>query len=179
MSGVRTHAESLAYAEEHNLTVVYPTASQVFVDIDSEEDLQFYEARLKILKAFFKRGPKEDKVYEVSRTPSASGQPAHLHIVVEIGQGLLEHERLCIQGLLGSDPKRELLGLMYLRKGEVNTSRFFETPDAHLNMIAQAKLVEEERKKQAAEKIFDQAKKIVADEVKKEIEDMTFTELDP
>ena len=106
------------------LRLVRPTQSQVFVDIDSEEALETFQRQFELLLTFaFRLDLDVDKMAQI--TPSQT--PGHYHVVVECSRALTAQERIMLQALLGSDLKRELLGLKQIAFGlDEDASVFFE-----------------------------------------------------
>lgn len=80
-------------------TVLYPRGNELQLDIDSEEDLEFFHAQSRLLTEIF------DAV-EVETLISRSGGR---HILVTLPYAIPPAERIALQAVLGSDRKRELL----------------------------------------------------------------------
>jgi hypothetical protein len=168
-SSVRPEDETHRIARIKGYSVKYPAANELFVDIDDEESLKVFERGLKALKNFYPH----DLVQVVRRTASPSGKPHHLHIVIRIGvleselprdkkptaKIFTNEERLAYQLLLGSDPKREILGFAHIKAGEERPTRFFEKKGgskarkrAEIAMKEEAvKMLENSREREAAE----------------------------
>jgi len=117
MSEVREDA--VEKAERLGLALVIPKPDEVFVDIDSPEDLGDFAKRFKILKKLYP---------DVEQRVSPSQTAGHYHIIVTISElaPIGDHERIAIQAALGSDPFRELLAIFHGRAGYQYTSVFFE-----------------------------------------------------
>ena len=100
------------YAKEKGLVVRYPAPNELFIDIDSETARELHESLLGILGNVF------GMLLPFDVTPSPSGKPGRYHVVVTLPRDVKdETERLMLQAMLGSDPKRELLGYMHLLDG--------------------------------------------------------------
>jgi|SRR5580698_1860138 hypothetical protein len=122
MSKVQSFKRAQEEANAKGLQLLWPDDQQLFVDIDDEFSLQLFERGMKAILAFWP----DTKV--TRKTPSPSGKPGRYHIVIELNRKapLTSEERLTLQALLGSDPKREILGHVQLAEDEVRVTRFFE-----------------------------------------------------
>jgi hypothetical protein len=89
-------------AAERDKKVIYPKPNELFIDIDSPENLKIFHKNLVILDRMavtlgYKQYP--------SRTEG------HCHIIVALYDDIKdEKERCLLQALLGSDQTKELLG---------------------------------------------------------------------
>jgi hypothetical protein len=113
--------EPEAKATRLGLVVRYPAENELFIDIDSQAELERFEALLKIFQ-------EHRAQYEATPTvtPSPSGKPGHFHIVVALSRPVKDQaERIILQALLGSDTKRELIAYLVDSR-----SCFFEKPEA-------------------------------------------------
>ena len=113
-------------ASRLGLEVRRPTATQLFVDIDSAEQMHRFHTGLEELLCI-----EGEKSATYVQTASPSGLPHHWHIVVDLidHDDLDPNERIAYQILLGSDPKRELLALRKIRLGYADDAVvFFERP---------------------------------------------------
>lgn len=120
-SDVRPEAETWRIAYAKGYSVKYPKPYELFVDIDDEMGLQIFERGLKILREF------NFNARVTRKQPSPSGEPFHFHIVVALNRDVAPLERLVYQAILGSDPKREILGVEHIRnEEEEHPTRFFE-----------------------------------------------------
>lgn len=121
----RTVGDVHATASSKGLWARFPARNELFVDIDSPEQL----TRHKSLLSIFERKQACSAVY----TPSPSGLPGRQHCVVTLLDRAVrdEEERLTLQAMLGSDPTRELLGWIRLRAGvePAAITVFFEKPE--------------------------------------------------
>lgn len=119
-------AETIAsgYARERaareGLTVVEPNHDELFVDIDSDADMSVFEVNVKLFSEHV------IAVEKWSVTRSRSGHPQKRHIVVTLNSSIGSRERLFYQALLGSDRKRELLGLVRVNADDPTPTLFFE-----------------------------------------------------
>ncbi len=106
-------------AEKDGLRVVYPEPKELQIDIDSEKNLGVFYEHLAILR-------KGLMVEKVVMTPSLSGKEGHYHVTVSCGRYFNAPERICLQALLGSDLKREVLGFIMMKNGELKPTLFLE-----------------------------------------------------
>lgn len=109
-------------ADERGQVVVYPSSTDVFVDIDNDADYAFLQARLLDLDTHYH----ELKLILLSAAPSQSGLP-HRHVYLRANRDLSDAERIALQGALGSDRVREFLSLLRAWQGGAATT-FYEAP---------------------------------------------------
>lgn len=108
-------------AAKGNLVIKRPKEDEVFIDIDTQDQyLQF----LMVRKFFYEHG----YIRNTEDWPSPSGREGHRHIVVRWHRMLTEWERVALQSIFGSDPKREMLSWQGLEAGHQGVSVFFEKP---------------------------------------------------
>lgn len=99
------------YAQKKGLVVRYPAPNELFIDIDSWEQLYMHNQLFSILEDI-------EPGAATRLSPSPSGKPGRFHVVVTLPRDVKdETERLMLQAFLGSDAKRELLGYMHLLDG--------------------------------------------------------------
>ncbi len=91
-------------AAELGLVCIFPGPRQLFLDIDTLEDHQAFDEGWRILTEAF---PTATCTSTQSRT-----KPEGRHITVELPFLVTVECRLMLQAMLGSDRKRELLGLL-------------------------------------------------------------------
>jgi len=118
-------------AERENLRIVYPTPNQLFIDIDSKEDYEFFKNQVN----------RFDEKYYISNLedhPSKSGDPNKRHITITTERTWTELERLLMQACLGSDRKREFWGFCNIQAGEVSTIFFEKENQNEVNDESQA-----------------------------------------
>lgn len=101
-------------------TVVEPGPRELFIDLDSEEDRNRFEARLHRARA------NGMEILVRRDGPSPSGEKHRSHVVLEMDHDLTPEHRIAWQAALGSDPMRELLSLVRIRKGIPHPTVFFE-----------------------------------------------------
>lgn len=122
-SRVDTVATLEAAATRKGLVIRYPEPNELFVDIDSPEQ---YAAHRELLEIF-----RRHQACEWVSWPSPSGKAGREHIVVTMDRPVKDAaERVMLQSLLGSDPKREALSWLRIQRGceDKVVSVFFEKP---------------------------------------------------
>lgn len=90
-------------AEELGFVVRLPQANELFIDIDSTDGMKQFHATLRVLE-------KNGFICQWQSEPSFT--PNHYHIVVTLPFEVSPTERILLQAVLGSDPKREVLSWM-------------------------------------------------------------------
>lgn len=113
----RTEKEILAKALELDKRAVFPKPNQLFIDIDSSEELARHETAWEVARLHVKG---------MRRRIRPSETEGHYHITVTLPYELPVYERLSLQFALGDDPKRAVLTWLRAREGEENPSVFFE-----------------------------------------------------
>lgn len=98
--------------------VVVPAADELQLDIDGPECRARYETAFPMLA---------DKLgaFVVARHASRSGLP-HEHITLRANRDLSELERVALQAIAGSDPRRELFGFLRIAAGVEMPTAFAE-----------------------------------------------------
>lgn len=97
-----------------------PAGNELFLDIDSAEDAEFFASQLLILE-------ENIGIEGFVSTVSKSGLP-HRHVVVTLARDVTTLERIALQAMLGSDRKHELLSFLDMQKGMEKPTLFFEVP---------------------------------------------------
>lgn len=115
-----TFEQTQAKAEAKNLTVRLPKPYELFLDIDSEEDFEFFQKQYDIAN-------EHGLFHAYVSNPSKSGLPKR-HVVVIMTRDVVDAtERVMLQALLGSDRKRELLSYLAINFGNTpHPTVFFE-----------------------------------------------------
>jgi hypothetical protein len=111
-------ARALHEAEENNLIVVFPSESELQLDLDTEHAFNIYLALKPIIEKYY--GIKGEKV-----APSRSGLPKR-HVTVTLYTRLTSYERIALQAILGSDRVRELLSAIQEMQGDQHPTLFLE-----------------------------------------------------
>lgn len=101
--------------------MVFPSAQQLQIDIDTEEQYKVFQANY---DRFLSYNP--DEGVQMVETVSGSGLP-HRHITLTLNWELeSEWQRIALQAVLGSDPVREILSAMRVLHGVENPTMFVE-----------------------------------------------------
>ncbi len=105
-------------AEARGCYVVNPQPNELFIDIDREEDYEYFKKNVNWLKDII-------ECWHVS--PSPSGKPGHYHIVVTLKRSVRDaFERIGLQAILGSDRLREVLSWRNAMNNSGRPTCFFE-----------------------------------------------------
>lgn len=109
-------------AASKGLVIRVPGPRELFIDIDSDAQLEQFNAAL----------PKLTELLPLASmvcTPSPSLVPGRYHIVLALTRDLRDvFERILLQSLLGSDPVREMLSWQRAVRGDEVPTLFFERP---------------------------------------------------
>lgn len=118
--------EAQGYIEEINKDTVaetmgcmarFPNENEVFCDLDTPEQLDIFNTRYEFMRDIL-----DEYTFTVEFLTSRNG---NTHAVVTVFPAITDEVRLMMQSMLGSDPKREILGLMrYLRHGDAHDCIF-------------------------------------------------------
>jgi len=124
---LQTRNEFLAKCEQDNLEVVYPEANQVQIDIDSEEAYNLFFRTMGTLGGYCRS--EYGNAPGIKESPSKSGLP-NRHITVTLPFKIKDDlERIALQAVLGSDPVRELMGILRVYLGVENPSLLVEVKE--------------------------------------------------
>lgn len=115
---IRTWEQCQEWAESYNCIVKVAKDNELFIDIDTEERFNLFEAMQHILCKYF-------PVTGILISPSKQGLP-HRHIVVTLDNDYGLGHRIALQAALGSDSMRELLSIRRACYQEENVVIFFE-----------------------------------------------------
>lgn len=118
-----TRAESFTRrSQEDGIVIVTPKANELFLDIDSEDSLTYFE------KASAPLFANKFGAFTYKVTSSRSGKEGHYHVVISMEDRVFDKtERVAFQACLGSDRKRELLSLYdYFNDPSTPPTVFFE-----------------------------------------------------
>lgn len=120
---VATNDQRERRAASRNLEIVDPLPTELFLDIDCEADLAYYERLLPLLQQHL-------ECVEIARWQSQSATEGHWHILCRTKICLSDAQRIALQAALGSDRKRELFSILrVIHQSDVSATAFFETPD--------------------------------------------------
>jgi hypothetical protein len=116
--GSLSSSEAIKEAEENGGEVIFPTPTQLYLDLDSEESVNLF---LKNLPMLDRHVTIDQYGYQESRTPG------RYHGIVELHHPVMsDMERVLFQTILGSDPKREFLSYMRILKRDLHPTLFIE-----------------------------------------------------
>lgn len=131
MSGGDRNPEAVAFAK--GLVVVYPAENELFVDIDSAEDLARFDQGKSVLWSI---------ISAYRKAPSPSGKEHHFHITVTLVRPVKDaFERIALQAIMGSDRLHEALSWANAERGQRAPTCFFEKPPAQLPAAPEARLL--------------------------------------
>ena len=129
--GIRYFWEEKAadVAKQRGLIVKYPEINQIFLDIDTVEQIAVFQKRMDDL-TYVQIGNSLFDNIESEITESSSGNP-HYHIVLSFTKNgrrinLNDWQRVALQFMFGSDPIRETLTIYRILNGIENPSLLFE-----------------------------------------------------
>lgn len=114
---LQTAEEAEKEAKLLGVNIVFPSAHELQLDIDSEESLERSKERINWMRSYLKLG------YDVRKSKS----PGHYHITITLSRAVTDWERVALQAVLGSDPDREMISACSLLAGLDRPTRFFET----------------------------------------------------
>jgi hypothetical protein len=106
-------------AEEEHLEVVLPRPNQLFIDIDNDFAMAIFERNLPSFYRWYACVGSE-----VIRPSKSGGE--RKHITITLADDIDPKERLILQAYLGSDLKREFLGLQRIKQGDPHPTLFLE-----------------------------------------------------
>lgn len=89
--------------------VVTPKPHELFLDIDSEDELKFVHEQIKMMQSY------GVPVTITRETPSKD--PGHYHVVASMATYIDQMQAIALQAILGSDRKRELYSWLRLTRG--------------------------------------------------------------
>lgn len=112
------YEEAEKKAEKLGKKIVTPEADQLFIDIDTPEQLEVFSTRIQELNHLH-------NVMSTRQIPSPGGV-GHYHIYVTLENDMDDTERVFLQLFLGSDPIREYLSLCLIQVGDPHPILFFE-----------------------------------------------------
>ena len=113
-----TSQQAFEYAEKHGLRVIYPTAYELFIDIDSPQDQQTFDKNYSLLSSAY-------GFTGCSSKPSRRKEHG-MHVTVTMNRPVTPIERVALQASLGSDARREAHSLNRIIAGDSLPTLFFE-----------------------------------------------------
>lgn len=112
-----SNERAIATAEQMGLEVIEPGPNTITLDFDSPYPPQDFLEKLRFLKQF----------YPVVTHRFTSSKSGNLHAYVEMEEPFSDTEKIAVQAIFGSDWKREMLGLVRAKQGNLGTpSLLFE-----------------------------------------------------
>lgn len=103
---------------EEGYAIVLPFANELQIDMDTEEHHQMF---LKQIVSLEKEYPEIS--YKVA--PSRNGLPGR-HATITMPFSMDDLERIAWQSVLGSDPFREFMSMVRLKRGDIHPTLFVE-----------------------------------------------------
>lgn len=100
----KSRDEAIAEAKANGLEVIYTEPNKLLIDLDDEDAQARFQNMIDML----------DDVYgfiHVETWQSKSRKPEKQHVVITMSRELSLPERIALQAIMGSDPRRELLSL--------------------------------------------------------------------
>lgn len=121
-------------ADALGLEMVLPDTNEVQIDLDSPGDIKVMRDGLKILK-------NKNEGYQFNKLTTSKSNNKHVYI--KFDRTFKPMERIVVQACLGSDRKRELLGMMRVLNGTSDKpSLMFEDPHKAYRTVIGHKAVE-------------------------------------
>lgn len=105
-------------AADDNLDVILPEPYDLFIDIDDAEAYKRFDKSLDLIIQHFNG-------QVIKNTPSRSGLPKR-HIIVRLDRPATDAERIALQAAMGSDPVREILGIVRVQHKDPHPTLFLE-----------------------------------------------------
>lgn len=119
----------IARAKAMGFEILIPKANELFIDIDSMDDWEWFSNNFASLSSFIvTKYPEWDILSAISDTESKSGE-GHRHIIVTLPFDMDDWQRIAMQAVLGSDRKRELLSCGRVISGNLPATLFAEKTD--------------------------------------------------
>ncbi len=108
-------------AKAQGLEIIQPEANELLLDLDSQQDGYVMDALLPILR---------DYKFNVTIRKVERSRHGNKHAYLICPRAITYLERIALQACLGSDRKRELLGLMRVFQGISPVTVLFRKKDA-------------------------------------------------
>lgn len=127
MSGERdldfSHDAAVKKAAELGLDIIYGDSNTLLLDLDNQAAIDRFRDTFQFVSSRF-------PVDRVQSWRSKSNKPDRIHVVVTLEDELPLMERLLLQQVLGSDPKREVFCLLRVHSGNDVPNLLFRPKDA-------------------------------------------------
>lgn len=122
-------------AVNDGLVVRVATWSELFLDLDTPE----------MQMRFLQLLPFLEKNFKVKGWSAVRSRNRNIHVIVEMGEPLLEMDRIALQTILGSDPKKEMSAVRRSLNGIRDVVRLFQPPEPEDTMAEMKQLAAEIR----------------------------------
>lgn len=109
-----------AQGEQDNFVIVLPAPNQLQIDYDVPELPEIFEKSLFVLTQAF-CDLNRFLTYRVTKS-----RHDNLHVTIDLPQVITDTERIAWQSILGSDPTREALSMMSVRRGIAHPTLLIE-----------------------------------------------------
>jgi len=118
-------AAAVEYAANNGLVIVTPQPKELLVDIDTEEQYQHFVKMYDHLKTLIHI---KNRLEHKSRR-----KPEGRHVTVLLGYEPTAMERVALQAILGSDPRRESYSIWRLHHNDPIPTLFYEKNEDKVN----------------------------------------------
>lgn len=116
-------AIAIDHAKNRGLTVIEGSSNHLLIDIDSGAAHDQFDRMILFLG---------DKLSILSIEWWYSKSGKHKHYYITLGEHLSAVQRIALQAILGSDPKRELLAIIRSTKGVAEPSLLFQPAEVKI-----------------------------------------------
>lgn len=106
-------------AKKEGWKIILPKQNELLIDIDGEDAMHTFFKVLPLIQEYV-------GVESWNARPSKSGDPNRQHITVILARFVEPAERITLQLMLGSDPRREALSWIELQNGDKFPTLFYE-----------------------------------------------------
>lgn len=114
----KSREEYIAKMQAEGYRIVYPAPDELQIDMDTDEHFETFKHQVKILI-------REYPNIEYTINPSKNGLPGR-HATIKMPFPMQNEERIAWQAAMGSDPIRELISLMRIKRGDNYPTIFVE-----------------------------------------------------
>jgi hypothetical protein len=126
----RTSKESKQFAKENNLECEVIYSDMLFIDIDTVEQMKQFDAMLPSLYHMIYHGNSYEPKIFVNRSKSDN-----FHVRIRLPNLLESMERVALQLMLGSDPKKEACSILGFKQKDGECILAFETKGYEDRMV--------------------------------------------
>lgn len=123
-----TREEYIANVATEGYIPTYPDVDELQLDLDNELHITAFQRSFEVLKNNLRVLGLDEADCKMQMSPSRSGKGMHVRIRLT---GLVMDDilRIALQSALGSDPVRELLGILRAQRGDAHPSMLVEKED--------------------------------------------------